>query len=450
MPNNAKNQGNPILRRWVSLSAKRQRTVVVGALGAVLLLVLYLFVTASPPSRSTGNDRQAIVSDILTGANTRKLGIDGLNNRTHDLESQVTNLKNQLSDLSSKLDKAQKKAVTPADLQAQFKQLRKALAKAKEVQSKAPPTNKPSGKKTPPATGTPDAPPARAPQTNIWDQTAPVAEVTPRKGKSANNKGASATPAPVSPIKIRVIGQTQAEAEAAAKAKAAQHIGVYLPAGSIITGTLITGMEAPTSQAAQTDPFPSLVRVKKDAILPNRYRLDVRECFIIASGYGSLSAERAYLRAEVLSCVRDDGGVIEVPLHAYAVGEDGKVGLRGRVVSKQGQFLAKSLMAGFWSGMSQVFRRVPVPTIQTSPGSDPLYQSVLSTDSVTSGVVRGAGQALDRLAKFYLDMAKDIYPVVEINANRQVSFIVTQGGRLRTVSAPGNGGGNNQPGQENE
>lgn len=441
-----KQPSNTITQRWAALSAKQRRAIVVGTMGAALLFAIYLFVTASPPKHRTGGERQAIVSDILTSANTRKLGIDGLNNRTRDLEGKIRDLKSKLSDLSSQIDEASDKAVSKSELKAEFDKLSQTLRQArqdKSGQTPAPVDNQVPPSNTPPVTATP--PPSHD---NIWARQAPVAEISPQQGKGQGGKDQAAKPAPVSPIKIRVIGQTDAQAEAAAKAKAAHDIGVYMPAGSIITGTLITGMEAPTSKAAQTDPFPSLVRIKKDAILPNRYRLDVRECFIIASGYGSLSAERAYLRAEVLSCVRDDGGVIEVPLNAYAVGEDGKVGLRGRVVSKQGQFLAKSLMAGFWSGMSQVFRRVPVPTIQTSPGSDPLYQNVLSTDSLTSGVVRGAGMALDRLAKFYLNMAKDIYPVIEINANRRVSFIVTKGGRLRTVSAKNNQHGQGGQGKE--
>src|SRR3546814_6203967 len=53
-------------------------------------------------------------------------------------------------------------------------------------------------------------------------------------------------------------------------------------------------------------PFPSLIRIKNEAILPNRFRADFRECFLIAGGWGDLSSERAYLRAERLSCVRND------------------------------------------------------------------------------------------------------------------------------------------------
>lgn len=48
-------------------------------------------------------------------------------------------------------------------------------------------------------------------------------------------------------------------------------------------------------------------------------------------------------------------GVIEAKLDSYAVGEDGKAGVRGRVVSKQGQIIAKSLMAGFLGGVSEAF-----------------------------------------------------------------------------------------------
>jgi hypothetical protein len=121
----------------------------------------------------------------------------------------------------------------------------------------------------------------------------------------------------------------------------------YLPAGSILSGTLVTGLDVPTANQARKDPFPALLRVKHEAILPNRYRMDIRECFIVSSGYGDLSSERAYMRAESLSCVRKDGGVIDASLDAYVVGEDGKAGVRGRLVSKNGQLLANALLSGF-------------------------------------------------------------------------------------------------------
>lgn len=212
---------------------------------------------------------------------------------------------------------------------------------------------------------------------------------------------------------------------------------IYLPSGSILTGVLINGMDAPTSQGARRDPFPSTLRIQKEAILPNRFRADVRECFLIVSGYGDLSSERAYLRGETFSCVRDDGGVIEAKLDSYAVGEDGKAGVRGRVVSKQGQIIAKSLMAGFLGGVSEAFDVNPVPVVSTNPGSNTQYQSVFSDQMLQGAAVKGASKALDRIAQFYIDMAEGIFPVIEVDAGRQVDIIVTKGTKLQIRSTGG-------------
>jgi conjugal transfer pilus assembly protein TraB len=184
-----------------------------------------------------------------------------------------------------------------------------------------------------------------------------------------------------------------------------------------------------------------LVRVKEEAILPNRYRADLRECFLIASGYGDLSAERAYIRAEVFSCIRSDGGVIEVPLDAYAVGEDGKLGLRGRIIDKQGQLMAESLAAGFAKGFSSLFSRVQVPVLmngsQGSLSSSVPFQSTFSEAAAEGAILKGTGSSLDRLANYYMDMAENLFPVVEIDVTRRIEFVVQHGTELRIGSSTG-------------
>lgn len=72
----------------------------------------------------------------------------------------------------------------------------------------------------------------------------------------------------------------------------------------ILSGVLVTGGGRANWKAGTTRPFPSLIRIKNEAILPNRFRADFRECFLIAGGWGDLSSERAYLRAERLSCTQ--------------------------------------------------------------------------------------------------------------------------------------------------
>ena len=205
---------------------------------------------------------------------------------------------------------------------------------------------------------------------------------------------------------------------------------VFVPAGSILRGVLLTGLDAPTGRSARRDPYPALLRVKHEALLPNRFRADVRECFLVAAGFGDLSAERAYLRAETLSCVRADGGVIEVRVDGYAVGEDGKLGVRGRLVSKQGQVLAGALAAGFLQGFGAAFQQVPVPVLAGAGDRVP-YQQAFSPEALQGAALSGAGRAIERLAEFYLDMAEEMFPVIEVDAGRPVELVLNRGAALK-------------------
>ena len=212
----------------------------------------------------------------------------------------------------------------------------------------------------------------------------------------------------------------------------------FLPAGSIIEGVLINGMDAPTDATAQKQPVPALVRIKEEAILPNKYRSDVRECFILISGFGSLSDERAKFRTETLSCVRKDGGVIETKIDAYVVSSyDGKVGLRGRLVTKQGAVLARSLLAGFASGFSSSLAPQQVSSLATGmPGSTVPYQDPDIGAAAQRGAYTGVGKALDNLSQYYLDTAKQLHPVLEIDAGQKISIILIRGTMLSLGGAP--------------
>ena len=203
---------------------------------------------------------------------------------------------------------------------------------------------------------------------------------------------------------------------------------------------LLNGIDAPTSQGARRDPFPVSVRVKKDAILPNHYSANVKECFMLVSGHGDLSTERAFLRGNSISCITNSGDTIETELRGYIVGEDGKAGLRGRLVSKQGALIARSMVAGFFSGASQAFNVSPVPVLNTSSNNSGQqeYQRNYSPDLVEGAAAQGASQALDRVAQFYIDAAEQIFPVVEIDVGREVDLILTQGLNMSPIDIAAN------------
>ena len=240
-------------------------------------------------------------------------------------------------------------------------------------------------------------------------------------------------PATTEPLKprLRVVG-------APTQDKPAQVADVstpapYLPAGAVFEGVLLNGMDAPTSSVTRKQPVPALVRIKSESILPNLMSMggaDIRECFLVIGGFGVLATERAQLRTETLSCVREDGRVIEAELEGYAVGEDGKVGMRGRLVSKQGSMIAKSLVSGFLAGFGQVIAPTQVPQLNVTPGSSAQYQSIDMAAAAQAGVGKGISEASKMVAQFYLDMAKEMFPVIEVDAGRKVTIVTLRGIQL--------------------
>ncbi|MQK61062.1 conjugal transfer protein TraB, partial [Escherichia coli] len=74
---------------------------------------------------------------------------------------------------------------------------------------------------------------------------------------------------------------------------AARKDEMFLPATSIITGVLITGLEAPTSLSSKSEPMPVTMRIKKDVIMPNNFTMDLRDCNLLGSAVGDLASQRA-------------------------------------------------------------------------------------------------------------------------------------------------------------
>ncbi len=193
--------------------------------------------------------------------------------------------------------------------------------------------------------------------------------------------------------------------------------------GTIIPSILLGGMDAPTMARAKNNPLPVLLKVTNLAFLPNSWREDVKGCFLLGEGYGDLSSERAYIKITTLSCVTKDGYHIDTPFRGAVYGEDGKVGMRGRVVTKQGTLLARSIIAGFLQGVSEAFKQ---STTIVSVNPNGTTQTINPNKAFQAGAFNGASEAANKLADFYLKMADQVAPVIEISAGRKVDVIALQ------------------------
>ena len=206
--------------------------------------------------------------------------------------------------------------------------------------------------------------------------------------------------------------------------KKLRKVNNYLQAGMFATVTLLSGLDAPTGGQAKSNPVPVLIRIMDPGTLPNHFRSGVKDCHIIGSGYGDIASERVHIRTETISCTLVNGDVIEEPVKGYIAGEDGKAGFRGRLVSKQGALIAKTLLAGALSGMAQSVNQTYQQTSQTALGT---VTTIDPNKVAQAGMAGGTSNAMEKLADFYMARANEIYPIIEIDANRIGEFIITSG-----------------------
>lgn len=438
MPNNIFNKFD-IRGKWETMSAshKRMATIFLGVMGLILLM---WFITATTQKDERKLDRDNIKKSILTDANTRALGIDALNAKVKQVSRENDQLNLELERMKAWRREIERRRGNDPDMTKQLDTLSRQVERLNETakglgwdvddlkqgrvvkkgegEDKEEAVTKIKPVSTPTTDENDDSSPAnRYFRGNGQGSVAPVQNVQTQQPAVTQKSKPE--------LKISTFSGKPAE-EAIKPQK--DH---FIPSGSLISGVTLNGLDALTSKGAKTDPFPLVVRVQTEAILPNNVTSDINECFITMSGYGDLSSERVLARGEKLSCQTLDGNVIEVPFPSYAVGEDGKAGLRGRLVTRTGSLIAKTAMAGFGAGVAAAFGKTPVPVIQTgAAGEDKVFQNNLSQGTFESGMSGGASAAFERLAKYYMDMADQIYPVIEVDGGRQIDIFVTSGVKL--------------------
>lgn len=240
-----------------------------------------------------------------------------------------------------------------------------------------------------------------------WNQ---QLEALNRGTSSSSGAATAAEPAPAQPLQIKSSASPKIPA-----------VGINLPAGAVFTGNLVTGVDAATHEGAKQDPYPVLVKLANLDFLPNNFKSNLESCFLLLSSYGDLSSSRALMRTQSLSCINQAGYIIEGEIKGYAVGADGKLGLRGRLVSKQGSLIAKSLSAGLLQGLAEVLAKPNIyigSRVSTGTAGD-------VGDLLTQAGLSGVGKAVDRVANFYLTLANKMFPLVEVGAGVNVDVVLT-------------------------
>lgn len=207
--------------------------------------------------------------------------------------------------------------------------------------------------------------------------------------------------------------------------------GISLPP-SFMDASLLTGVIAPTADAAKGQPAPMLIRIKDLAVLPNEVKADLKGCFVIAEGEGRLDQERVKTRLVNLSCITKSGdAIIDQPVSGWVVDGDGRAGLAGRVVAKFGSLLARTYIAGLMEGFGEAFELSVSELSSNYWGQETRrLKNTRAETLVTAGASRGIVRAAESLKELYLRLAEQSLPVIEVGPTKNITIIISEGTEL--------------------
>ena len=448
-----------VLKKWWQLAPpKTKRTIIMSSI--LIVIGISLFISSyllGPKKKKRQKSKQAeieIISkqtqrNISESASVRRLKqrVDELRTDVDEVKKELFNVKNDVSNLSKALNDYQgqfsvlqnkliEKAGKLEEIINEVK-VQKKIAEKENIKPKRN-VNKRNNQK------------GKKPILNIWNKSFSK-NGTQYLGGLLNEdlKKEWKTPKKVSlktgkPKKLVSEIKESNLSESNGTSSKFENITIRIPAGSFFRGVLLNGVDAPVTMVAKKNPYPVLIKVKTEAWLPNEYRYDIKGCYIVAAAWGDMSSERAYFRTERFSCIKKDGGMIETTLDGSVTdGQDGKLGVFGKLVSKQGQMIARTILAEVISGFGNALSpRQGMPVFNIGEDSDSDYYTTPPIGkSFRYGLFAGTGEAMKRIANFYLKMAEQTFPVIEVQAGIPVEVFLLRGVTLTLKKKTENNGG---------
>ena len=281
--------------------------------------------------------------------------------------------------------------------------------------------------------------PAYGPQAGGYD-----ARGRPTAAPPAAGMGASATPTDgAAPAEVKLMSFSSDKAPANglkvsrpdAPPLVIEDSPDYLPPNSYASARVIVGVDASAGVASQTDPRPVVLRITGPArsVLKNGKVLTTRiqGCVVNGAARGDLSSEKVYVKLARMTCDQPGGRVAVSEVKGF-ISFAGKSGVRGRVVSREGNLISQALLAGIVGGFGRGFSANANSTFSGVTANANGTRSKLSAgDILGGGLGQGAGDAADTVSKYLIERAEQYQPVVEMPTGIDVEIVFLDGVYVR-------------------
>jgi hypothetical protein len=196
---------------------------------------------------------------------------------------------------------------------------------------------------------------------------------------------------------------------------------------------LISGVLAPTGMGGDGETLPVLMKAEGDILIANEDTENIDGCFIIGAAKGNMNTQTADIRLTNISCSLANGKKkIEGAISGWVIGEDNTIGVKGELIHKNGAWLSRTFLAGFLKTFADAFgnqgQSQGIPVVQ---GTSISGQGVKSAAfSAASG---GLSSTFGKIGDYYLKMAQQIFPVVQVKGGRTVNILL-KGGENLTIT----------------
>lgn len=332
--------------------------------------------------------------------------------KTSALEQNLATLTQQFA--QNKLNTEQKLAEKDAEIQRLNDQL-----------TKAPGSNQTTGQQTPPAgqNGTPLPGPvaagqARPPEYNVTPTGAPAA--------TGVNMGQGAAFYPGGSGQRMTGGLSTTKFKYDSLMKKPTKLP-WIPSGSFSDAVLIEGADANASVTGQQNTSPVTIRLQGNIQMPNNKEFNADGCFIVGEMWGDISSERGNVRTQSISCILKNGKHVDMEFQGH-VSFQGKGGIRGKPVMRNGMIVGYAGASGLLSGFGEGIKSAATPSVGLGATA-----SVGAGDVFKQGFGGGASKAADTLSQYWIKRAEQYHPVIDIGAGNQVTVVFQKGFRLETI-----------------
>ena len=197
---------------------------------------------------------------------------------------------------------------------------------------------------------------------------------------------------------------------------------VYLPLGSFVKCTLLTGLYAP---ANENNPLPVLLSVDEAFYGPNNTRIPLKGAFIIGKAVGDVVSKRAIIQVVSFSMVLPDGQVFEHEANlGYLADDDGHLGIPGELIYSTGRQLSLNFLSGFLAGSSEALSQAETSTVVGAYGQT---SRNVSGDTGRYAMFSGLANSAQGMSNYYQKQLDAMIPAVKIEAGKKAVFVVQKG-----------------------